>query len=342
MADNDLRIGFVGCGGIGQHHLGAWRNVPGAKIVAVCDIKQDRADKAGEAMDAKVYYDYAEMLDAGGIDAVDICTYSGLHAEHGTMAAERGYHVMTEKPIDLELGRIDKLIATAKAKNVVLACIFQNRVSPEIQKAKRLIDEGKLGKIVSCSTYVKWWRAQDYYDRDEWPGTWRYDGGVLSNQGIHSIDQMCWLAGPVAECEYAFVDTVSHQMEAEDFGVAVVRFESGAHGVVEGATSAYPGFGTKTEIFGTKGSAVFNGSKVVSFSVQNEEIDLASQPEETADGRSDPLAISADGHTKQLTDFVQCIREGGEPIVSGESARVAVDALVKIYRKAGITRLGID
>jgi len=342
MADDELRVGFVGCGGIGNAHLNVWKKVEGAKVVAVCDIKPDRAHKAGEMMGAEVFTDYAEMLDKVKIDAVDICTWSGLHAEQGTMAAERGIHVLTEKPIDLNLERIDKLIETARARKVKLACIFQNRCSPEVQKARRLIQEGKLGRLISGSTYVKWWRAQSYYDEDPtWRGTWRYDGGMLSNQGVHSIDMLCWLCGPVAEVEYAFIDTVAHRMEAEDFAIAVLRFENGARGVIEGTTCAFPGFGTRTEVFGTNGSAVISGSRVESFKVQGEDIDLSSKETETADGRAEALAISLGGHEAQIVDFIQCIREDREPIVTGESARVAVDTLNKLYRKAGIDKLGI-
>jgi len=342
MAGDELRVGLAGCGGIGNEHLKVWQKTPGARVVAVCDVKPERAEKAGEMTGAQVFTDYLAMLEKADIEAVDICTWSGLHAEQGIMAAERGLHVLTEKPIDLNLERIDKLIATARAKKVKLACVFQYRCGSQIRRAKELIDEGKLGTIISCSTYVKWWRAQEYYDSDTaWRGTWQFDGGVLSNQGIHSIDQMCWLAGPVAEVEYAHIGTVAHRMEAEDFAIAVVRFESGARGVVEGTTAAYPGLSTRTEIFGTMGSAVFHGDQVESFKVRGEEIDLSAKDERVTDGRADPLAIGMAGHAAQLLDFVQCIREDREPLVTGESARVSVDALNKIYRKAGVSRLGV-
>jgi predicted dehydrogenase len=229
----------------------------------------------------------------------------------------------------------------AEKSDKILACIFNNRAGTEIRKANKLIQDGKLGKLISGSTYIKWWRAQSYYDADAWRGTWEYDGGVFSNQGIHAIDQLCWMCGPVKEVNYCHIETAMHKMNAEDVGIALLTFENGAHGVIEATTCCYPGMGIKTEVYGTKGSAMFEGAKVVQFKVQDEEIDLASEaaPEST-DGRADPLAIGLRSHAAQLLDFVDCIRGGGQPMVSGKDARVAVDALTKLYNKAGVTKLG--
>lgn len=340
MSEREIRIGFVGCGGIGKSHLEVWQKTPGAKVVAVCDIVLERAQAASEKYGGEVFTDMAEMLEKADIDAVDICTFSGLHAQQSLMAIEAGKHVLVEKPIDIDIKKVDRLIEAADRSGLVLACIFQNRISPEIQMAKKLIDDGKLGRIISGSTYIKWWRAQSYYDSDPWRGTWALDGGCCSNQGIHAIDQLCWICGPVREVNFAHIETAMHKMEAEDFAVAAVTFESGAHGVIEATTCCYSGMGMKTEVFGTNGSAVFHGSKVAQFEVQGEKINLTSRESEKTDGRSDPLAIGLGGHEAQLLDFVNCIRTGAEPMVSGRSARVAVDTLTKLYNKAGVTKLG--
>lgn len=343
MATEDVRIGLVGIGGIGNCHAGVWKNTPGAKVVACCDVVRERAERGVEQLGAEVYTDYEEMLDKAKLDAVDVCTWSGLHAEMGIAAAERGLHVLVEKPIDLSLERIDKLIEITRRKKLILTVIHQNRVGAEIQRAKKLIDEGVLGKLLSASTYIKWYRGQDYYDSASWRGTWRLDGGVLSNQGIHQIDQICWLAGPVAEVEYSYCATVNHKMEAEDIAIAHLRFENGARGVIEATTCAYDGLPTRSEVFGTKGSAMFEGSAVAYFKIEGEEIDInAESTEGKSDGRSDPMAIGLGGHEAQLLDFVQCIREGREPIITGESARVGVQCLNMIYQKAGLFKLGVD
>lgn len=336
MSD-EVRIGFVGCGGIGHHHLKLWESTPGAKVVAVCDIIPERAQGAAETYGAEPFSDMAEMLKKAEFDAVDICTPSGLHAQQGIMAVEAGKHVLVEKPIDIDLEKIDRLIDLADRKRRKLACIFQYRFSPQIQKAHQMIQEGRLGRIISCSTYVKWWRDQGYYNSADWRGTWALDGGVLGNQGVHSLDQMCWLAGPVTEAEYAHIETIERKIEAESFAVAVVRFENGARGVVEGTTNCYPGMATRTQIFGTKGSAEFDGGSVVQFKVEGEEIDLETAEGQKSDGRSDPMAIGFEGHAAQMLDFVQAIRDDTDVLCDGRSARLAVDCLTKIYRKAGYT-----
>jgi len=340
MAADEIRIGFVGCGGIGNHHLKVWQQTPGAKLVAVCDIVPERAQKAAETYGGEPFTDLAEMLDKVEFDAADICTFSGVHAENAMMCIQAGKHVMVEKPIDLDVKKVDKLLDMADASGLVLACIFNNRVGAEIRRANQLIQEGALGKLISGSTYIKWWRAQSYYDSDAWRGTWALDGGCLSNQGIHAIDQLCWMCGPVKEVNYSHIETAMHKMEAEDVGMVILTFENGAHGVIEGTTCCYPGMGMKTEVFGTKGSALFESNRVTKFEVQGEKIDLSSQEAQKADGRSDPLAIGLEGHAAQLLDFVNCIREGTQPLVTGREARVAVDALTKIYQRAGVPKIG--
>ena len=333
----DIRIGFVGCGGIGNHHMRSWQSVPGAKVVAVCDIIPERADTFAQTHGAKAYHDFAEMLKAGDFDAVDICTPSGLHATQGIMAAEAGKHVLSEKPIDVDLEKVDRLIEITDRKGLKLACIFQYRTGAQVQKVHQLIEEGAFGRIISGSCYVKWWRDQNYYSADDWRGTWALDGGVLSNQAIHSIDQMCWMTGPVAEVEYAHMETIERRIEAETFAIAVVRFENGARGVVEGTTNCVGGMGSKCQVFGTKGTAEFEGAKVTKFKVEGRDIDIAAETERKPDGSTDPMAISLDGHGIQMFDFVTAIREDKPVLCDGRSARVAVDCLTKIYRKGGYT-----
>jgi UDP-N-acetyl-2-amino-2-deoxyglucuronate dehydrogenase len=339
MSDSTLRVGLVGYGVIGVYHMDVWTNVNGAKVVAICDVLPEKAKEAADKFGAVAYTDYADMLDKAGLDAVDICTPSGLHAEMGIAAAQKGLHVLTEKPVDIDMAKIDKLIATAEEKKVKLACIFQYRVSPEARRAKQLIDEGRLGKLLSCSTYVKWWRDQAYYDAAEWRGTLALDGGVLCNQAVHSIDQMCYYCGPVASAEYAYVATTARRMEAEDFAMAIVSFQNGAKGVVEATTCAYPGLVTLTEMVGSKGSASFEGPNLKMFKVLDEEIDIASEAARV-DGRGDAKDIGLTGHAYQLQDFVDAIREDREPVVTGRDARLAIDAITKIYSKAGAPKLG--
>ena len=352
MSEEKVRVGLVGFGGIGNAHLGVWTAQPNAQVLAVCDIVPERAEAGaqrakenyskneGDVPEVEIYTDMAEMLKKAPIDAVDICTWSGLHGEQGLMAVKAGKHALIEKPIDLDLAKVDRLIEATDRTKLKVSCIFQSRFGQEIRRANQLIKEGKLGKIISCSAYCKWWRAQSYYDSADWRGTWALDGGCLANQGIHYIDQLCWMGGPVAEVEYACIQTAMHKMEAEDFAIAVVRFENGARGIVEATTSAYPGFDTSTEIFGTRGSAAFDGSRVVSFKVEGEEIDLTTKEEKAGSGKTDPLAIGLGGHAAQVAEFVSCILYDQQPAVNVREARIAIDALCKIYTKAGAPKAG--
>lgn len=334
MADV-LRVGMVGLGAMGQAHVEVWQKVPGVRIAAVCDAAQERASAIAEKCDAAPFNNLKAMAASGLIDAVDISTPSGLHAEQGLVAAARGLHVLVEKPLDLDVRKADRLVELCENKGLTLACIFQRRSYAGVQSVARAIHEGRLGELLSCSAYVKWWRSQDYYDSAGWRGTKALDGGVLANQAIHAIDQLCWYAGPVAEVEYARLETRSHRMEAEDFALVVLRFESGARGVIEATTCCSPDLCSRVEVFGTRGSAAFDDAKVTRFGLNGEDL-LPTLPAEEGSlgGGSVPMAISLQGHEVQFKDFVESVRTGRKPMVSGRDARMSVDALCKIYDKA--------
>jgi predicted dehydrogenase len=218
---------------------------------------------------------------------------------------------------------------------VRLGCIFQRRMSRGAQTLQRAIVEGKMGRLIACSVAIKWWRSQAYYDKDDWRGTWALDGGVLANQGIHSLDQMVWMAGPVAEVEYACLQTAAHRIEAEDFALAIVRFENGARGSIEATTCCRPDMATRLDIYGANGSATIEEEKVTRFGLDG--VDLTATVEDTgalSGAGSDPWAISMEGHIAQIQDFYSAIAEHRPPVVDGRAARGAVDLLTRIYRKA--------
>ena len=332
---NPVRIGVVGAGAMGEGHLKVWQAVDGAQIAAICDPNLERAARVSNEYGGTAFSEIAEMLDSGAVDAIDICTPSGLHGDQAILAVERGIHALVEKPLDLNLAKVDRLIETSERTGAILGCIFQRRTYPGAQKVAESVHRGDLGRLLSISAYVKWWRAQSYYDSAAWRGTWALDGGVLANQAIHAIDHICWLAGPVAEVEYAHLETANHQMDAEDFAIAVLRFESGARGVIEATTCCTPDLASRIELFGTRGSAAFDDATVVKFGIEGEDrMSDVEQPEERIGGRSDPMAISLRGHQILAQDFADSIREGRQPLISAREARMSVDALTKIYTKA--------
>jgi UDP-N-acetyl-2-amino-2-deoxyglucuronate dehydrogenase len=331
---NELRIGVIGCGAMGQGHLDVWMQTPGAHVTAVCDGVPTRADETARKFNAKPFTSVEAMAASGEIDAVDICTPSGLHADQGLIAAAHNLHVLCEKPLDLNIEKADRLIAACESRGLTLACIFQRRTYAGAQAVARMIQDGELGPLLSCSGYLKWFRPQSYYASAGWRGTWALDGGVLANQAIHALDQMCWLAGPVAEVEYAHLST-THNMEAEDFAIVILRYENGARGVLEATTCCTPDLCSRVELFGTQGSAAFEDATVVKLGVNGEDrLSTIEQESERIGGGSVPMAISMKGHSTLLADFVDAVKNNRPPMVPGSQARLSVDALNKIYAKA--------
>jgi predicted dehydrogenase len=329
-------MGIVGCGAMGQAHTEVWQSVREAQVIAVCDGNAARAEEVAKTLNARAFTDVEAMLDAGIVQAIDICTPSGLHADQALLAAERGVHILCEKPLDLNLEKVDRLLALCDRKRVTLACTFQQRTAPAVSRVRSAIQEGKLGRLLSCSASVKWYRSQEYYDSSAWRGTWAFDGGVLANQAIHTLDLLCWLVGEVEEVEYAFLETASHQMEAEDNALAILRFACGARGVFEATTCSYPDLCARIEIVGAEGSVAFDSTNVVRFGYGGEDRMhlLADTHSEIGGGRVNPMSISLQGHTELMQDFVRAVIEGSAPMISGREARVSLDALTKIYRKA--------
>jgi predicted dehydrogenase len=183
---------------------------------------------------------------------------------------------------------------------------------------------------------VKWWRSQEYYDSSGWRGSWALDGGVMANQAIHTLDMLCWLVGAVETVEYAHLETASHCMEAEDNALAILKFACGARGVFEATTCSYPDLCARIEIVGTQGAVAFENANVTRFGFDGEDkmFLLEHVATNAGSGGATPMAITLDGHQRLMEDFALAIQEGRPPLVSGKDARVSLDALTQIYRKA--------
>ncbi len=320
---------------MGNEHLNILARRPDVLIAGVCDERPDRARRMGEAHHTRYWTDFHAFIAESGLDVLHICSPSGHHADQGLAAAARGIHVISEKPLDIDLRKVDRLIAACDDHGVRLACIFQKRMSPGVRAVQEAIAAGRMGKLLSVGISVKWWRSQDYYDKDSWKGTWMLDGGAIANQGIHSLDLMVWMAGPVEAVEYAHIETAGHRMEAEDFGIAVVRFASGARGTIEVTTCCRPDLATRLEIFGTNGSAAFDDARVTQFGIGGRDM-LETLPDRgtLTGGGAEPLAIDLSGHEAQIEDFYSALASGGSHLVDGRQARLSVDLLTRIYRKA--------
>ncbi len=336
MADR-VRIGIIGCGMIGSFHAQVMQDVASIELVAVCDIIPERAQGVAEKYGVAVYGSIDELLAHPGLQAVSVCTPSGMHAEHGMLAARAGKHVLVEKPMDAWVEQIDALVATCKAQGVTLGGIFQNRFPRAIQQVKKAIEDGWIGDIVFANGSCLWLRLQAYYDSGDWRGTWALDGGVLSNQGIHTIDRLLWLVGMQPTVQSAYCPTLARDMEAEDLGVALLRFPNGAAGIIQGTTLANPGLSTAVTICGTKGSVVIEDNRVVYFHADGAPEGLVEVEQQGAGGAAaDPSAIWGGAHAANIDEFGRAIQEGREPWVNAAEARKAVQLLNDIYRAAQV------
>jgi UDP-N-acetyl-2-amino-2-deoxyglucuronate dehydrogenase len=336
-------FGLIGCGMIAEFHTRAINEIDGAHIIGACSRNRANAEKiAGMAGHAcAIVDDVDKLLALPGLDVVCVCTPSGAHMEPAKRAAEAGKHVVVEKPLEITLPRCDAIIAACERAGVRLCTIFPSRFTAANRRLKEAIDLGRFGRLTLGDTYVKWWRIQEYYDSGGWRGTWRLDGGgALMNQAIHNVDLLTWLMGDVANVS-AMTATLAHtRIEVEDTAVAALRFQSGALGVIEAATSAYPGLLKRTEIHGDRGSARVEQDDITLWDFQekvpSDNIVHAAMAGQTGfkAGASDPRGITHVGHRDQLADFLQAIDQGRDPVVDGREGRKSVEIIRAIYRSA--------
>lgn len=333
-----VRFALVGTGNISGVHASAIKQVPGAQLSAAYSIAGLEAfcEKHGCAAEASL----EALVARKDVDAVCITTPSGSHGEPAIAALKAGKHVLCEKPIEITVERIDAMLAAAAEGGRILAAVFQSRFGEGAQTVKRAVEAGRFGRLTMCSAYIKWWRTQEYYDSAGWRGTWEMDGGgALMNQGVHAIDLLTWFAGVPVEVK-AEIATLAHERIAvEDTAVATLRFGGGALGVVEGATSTYPGWNKRVEISGDKGSVILEDDNIKFWQFAEElpgdaEIRKGGGGADIGGGVANPLAISTEGHRRQIEDLCNAIREKRQPAIAGRDARNAVATICAIYQSA--------
>lgn len=336
-----IRFGIIGCGMISRFHHRAIRDTRGASLVACADRSADSVKKFADETGVRPYESVEDMLADPEVDAVAIATPSGAHMEPAVAAAKAGKHVIVEKPLEITLKRCDKIIEACEEHGVKLATIFPSRFHEASLAMKKAIDGGRFGRLTLGDAYIKWYRSQEYYDSGAWRGTWKLDGGgALMNQAIHTVDLLQWLMGEVLEIT-AVADTLAHErIEVEDVAVATLRFASGALGVIEATTAAYPGYLKRVEIHGSQGSAtleeedikLWDFAKVRASDAKIRE--AMKQAKSGGGGAADPAAIGHQGHAKQFADFVRAINKDGVPAVDGREGRKAVEIILAIYKAA--------
>jgi predicted dehydrogenase len=332
-----IRFGIVGTGMVAEFHAQAIAATSGTRLVATCRADAGRAGETAAKFDVPCDAGIEALLDRSDVDAVCLCTPSGLHAKQTLAAARAGKHVLVEKPMALRLADADAMIAACREAGVQLGVAFQRRTDPAVRELHDAIRAGELGRLVLGSASVPYFRPQSYYESAGWRGTWSLDGGgALMNQGIHLVDMLLWLMGGEAEVVGASGGTLSHEIEVEDCVVAALRFEGGASGALVATTAAEPGFPHRVEVYGTLGGAQIEGDSLVRWEGGAPRLSPQESGSVDAGSGASPTAIGAAGHTLIVEDFVASIREGREPLVSGEEGRRSLELVLAVYEAAGL------
>lgn len=341
MSERVHGFGIVGCGVIAPFHARALGELPNARLVAVCDVVAERAERIGREFGVPHTAEFDELLARPDVDVVCVCVPSGMHADFGVRAAAAGKQVVVEKPIDITLEAADRLIAACREHGVALTVISQRRYEPGVQEMRALIDAGRLGRLVLGDAIVKWYRSQAYYDSGDWRGTYALDGGgCLMNQGVHYVDLLQWMMGPV-ERVFARCATAAHDIEVEDIATALLSFRSGAIGVLEASTAVYPGLPERLEVSGTGGTLIVETGRLIVRQLEDEQGEtspygtkLARDAGGDAGAAAEPAAMSHERHRRQLADFLSAVEEGRRPPVSGEEARLPLEVILAVYESA--------
>ena len=355
-----MRFGVLGCGAIGPTHMGAIAQIEGAELVAIADTNREKAEAAAQKHGVStIYDDLRGLLANDSIDAICVCTPSGLHSENAISVLRAGKHVIVEKPMDVSLEACDRLIAAEDETGKTLAIISQHRFDAATVLVKEAIDSGKLGDIVLADASVKWWRTQNYYDSGEWRGTWAMDGGgALMNQGVHTVDLLQWLTGGVASL-WAQTRTSAHErIEVEDIAVAALTFNNGAVGTLTATTAAWEGFPVRIDIYGTEGTAIIEGDRLKTLKFKNGETyqteEAAAHALSVAQGgtasvkddaatrlvvpsggaAADPGAVWGDAHKAQIEDFMRAVHTGTKPLIDGREGKKPLEIITGVYRSA--------
>ncbi len=329
-----LRFGIVGYGSIASHHIKSIEALEHCELVALTSSNEQKREAAKAKFGIKVFEHIEDMVALPELDVVSICTPNGFHMDPCLAAAKAGKHVITEKPLEISVERCKQMIEACESAGVTLACIFQNRYIPGYRELIQIVKGGHLGKFILGNAYVKWFRPTQYYSSNNWRGTLNGDGGAaLITQSIHYIDQLINVMGPVKSV-IAKTKTLHHNIEGEDIGTAILEFENGALGTIEGSTAIFAGFPERLEIHGNEGSIVLESGAITQCILKNPIDRDDSKSSGTTSGSSDPTAVDLSLHIAQYAHITECILNEKTPEVDGHEALKSIRVLEAIYQSA--------
>lgn len=328
-----LRFALIGCGRIAKRHaeLLAGRQIAGAELAAVCDVVPNKAEQFGTRFSVPWFEDMHRLMKSIRPDVVVVLTESGRHAEHVIALAEYRCDIMVEKPMALTLDDADAMIRACDAVGVRLFVVKQNRFNVPVVKLREALEKGRFGRLVLGTVRVRWCRTQAYYDQDAWRGTWALDGGVISNQASHHVDLLEWMMGDV-DSVFARSATALVKIEAEDTAVVLLRFRSGALGIIEATTAARPtDLEGSISLLGEFGSVEIGGFAVNEIKVWRFATADAGDEQVMARYSVNPPNIYGFGHQAYYEHVVDCIRNNKQQLVDGLEGRKSVELISAIY-----------
>lgn len=332
-------IGIIGGGNISETHTRAAQGIEGVEISAVFGKNHEKVRHLAQLCGSTAYEDFAAFLTHKPMDLVIIGSPSGVHSEQGIAAAQRGLHVLVEKPLDVTTERIDALISECHRAGVKLGVCYQDRVAPGIQKLKELIDANRLGRPILISARLKWYRPPEYYRDSRWRGVQTLSGGgALMNQGTHTVDLLLWLMGAVTQVSAKAI-TALHEVEVEDTLVSTLEFANGAVGTLEAGTSIYPGYNRRVELTGTEGTIILEHDRIIAADLRTPDpnlVDVAAGDSNAS--ATSPVVSDVGGHRRLLEDFLRAIENNRSPVCDGREGRRSVELVQAIYESSRTRR----
>jgi predicted dehydrogenase len=333
-----MKYALIGCGRIAVNHIQAALN-NNIEITAICDIIPDNMEnllnscKVQNNENIKRYTDYKQMIDENKIDIAAIATDSGIHAEISLYCIEKGINVIIEKPMAMSIEDADKIIKLSEQKGVKVTVCHQNRFNIAVQKMRAALEDGRFGKISHGNVNIRWSRNKDYYEQAEWRGKWESDGGTLMNQCIHGIDLLRWMMNDEIDEVYGATRRQFHDyIEAEDLGVAVVKFKNGSVATIEGTVNVYPQNLEETlYLFGEHGTVKIGGKSTNIIDIWNF-ADEGESDIESKNLQESTVNVYGNGHTSVYADMIDAIKNNRVPYINAYDGKAAVELVLAIYK----------
>ncbi len=333
-----MKYALIGCGRIATNHIKAVIN-NGLDLIAVCDVQPEHMEtllakhNLQDQQGIKRYIDYRKMIEENELDLVGIATESGIHAEIALYCIDHGINVIIEKPMAMSMQDAEEIIRRSEEKHVKVSACHQNRFNIAVQEMRKALEAGRFGKLSHGSIHVRWNRNKDYYTQAPWRGTWDQDGGALMNQCIHGIDLLRWMMGDEVEEVYGVTrQQFHHYLEAEDIGMAVVKFKNGAVATIEGTTNVYPQNLEETlYLFGENGTVKLGGKSTNNIDVWNF-ADETEADDKNKGFEEQTSNVYGNGHTSLYADVIDAIKNDRKPYVDAVAGRNALEMVLSIYK----------